>query len=593
MHTQRTSKSRSPVLGALRPIAAVALLATLALAPQAGAHVTDQQAQAAADAAVAWLDTQQDAATGELAGFGGDWTMVALANAGVNAADFRATALDPSVQDYFHQSWDWLGPGELATDHERAILAGQAGGIQTAKVSASRNLVAGLTTFFDGSQLGSPSLVNDDIFGLLALEHAGPAGAISPTLASLVRSKQTTKAPGEAGWNFAGQPGQDPDVDMTGAGIAALCAAGADASDPTVAKAVDWLETKQDDATGGIASSFFGPNADSTAWVVNGLRQCGVDPQGPEWTTATGKTPLDFLLALQQPSGAFVWALGDSFDNLYATQEAVTALVGDGFGAEPPVREEPSDPRLRPAPAVAAGTAVPLALVLDHGSERPGAERACSVTAPTGATVAEVLELAAVATTPAYCVTQLELTGDDGSERLRGVNGAIAAADARWVASVDGGPAKAELTDAVALGSTVVVKLDGDAAGAPVLPPLDASAPQPRTAKAVLARGRRLAMGRRGAVRVAVRCPRGLGGSGCQGVLRVKYRNRRRWVTAGSLTFAVRSGSRRVVKVHLGRTLRRLASRRGGRRVRIEAVVRDHASGAVSVTRVGALVERR
>jgi hypothetical protein len=595
MHTQPISRKHLSMRAAVRLLATAAALAALALVPaRAHAYVTDQQAQDAADAAVAWFATQQDAATGELTGFGGDWAMIALAGAGVNAADFRASAVEPSVQDFFHQSWDWFGPGDLATDQERGILAGQTGGIQTAKVSASRNLVARLATFFDGSQLGSPSLVNDDIFGLLALEHAGPAAGISPTLAALVESKQTTKTPGEAGWNFAGQPGQDPDVDMTGAGIAALCAAGADASDSAVAKAVDWLESKQDAATGGIVSSFFGPNADSTAWVVNGLRECGIDPQGPGWTTATGKTPLDFLLTLQQPSGAFVWMPGDAFENLYATQNAVTALVGDGFGGEPAARENPADPAVRPAPAVAEGTAVPLTLVLDHGTDRPGAERACSVTAPTGATVGEVLEIAAAGTTPAYCVTLLELTGSGAGERLRGVNGVTAAADADWVASVDGGPAKPQLTDEVALGSTVVVKLDGDAAGEPQLPPLKPAGPKPRAPKAVLASGKRLDMGRRGGVKLAIRCPRGLGAVGCQGVLRVKYRSAERgWVTAGSMTFAVRSGSRRAVKVHLGRKLRKLAAQPGGRWVRIEAIVRDPSTGATSLTRVRALVERR
>jgi hypothetical protein len=605
MHKQRTSESRSPVRRALRPIAVAATLAALAfaaVAPHAGAHVTDQQAQAAADAAVAWLEVQQDAATGELAGFGGDLAMVALANAGVNAADVRATSLDPSVQDFFHQSWDSFGPGELATDQARAILAGHAGGIQTAKVSASRNLVAGLMTFFDGSQLGSPTLINDDIFGLLALEHAGPAAAISPTLASLVESRQTTNTAGEVGWNFAGQPGQNPDVDMTGAGIAALCAAGADSSNAAVAEAIAWLETKQDDSTGGIVSSFFGANADSTAWVVNGLRECGVDPQGPQWTTPAGKTPLDFLVALQQPNGAFVWTPGDTFDNLYATQEVVTALVGDGFGAEPTAREQPTDPTLRPAPPVVRGTPVPLTLVLDHGSDRPGAERACSVTAPIGATVAEVLELAAVSTTPPDCVTQLDLDGDDGSERLRGVNGVAAAPEARWVASMDGHQAKVQLTDEVALGSTVVVMLDDDGAGEPVLlPPLQIPTPRPqpqttsqlRSAKAILARGRRMEL-RRGSVRIAVRCPRGLGAAGCQGVLRVKYRSgSRRWTTAGRVMFVVRSGSRRVLRVHVGHKLRELASRPRGKRVRIEAIVRDRRSGAISATRVGALVKRR
>jgi hypothetical protein len=576
----------------MRAILVVALT-LLAAAPTASAFVTEQQAQDAADAAVTWFATQQDPASGELAGFGGDWAMVALANAGVNAADFQASATDPSVQDFFHQSWDWFGPGDLATDQERAILAGEAGGIQTAKVSSSRNLVAKLATLYDGSQLGSTALVNDDIFGLLALDHAGAADAISPSIATVVRDAQTTQTPGAAGWGFANTPSQSPDVDMTGAGIAALCAAGADASDPAVAKAIDWLETKQDENSGGIVSAFFGANADSTAWVVNGLRQCGVDPQGPDWTTSTGKTPLDFLLSLQLPSGAMGWMPGDTFENLYATQEAITALVGDGFGATPPEREDPTDPTVRGAPAVAEGTPVPLTLVLDHGTDRAGAERACSVTAPVRATVAEVLQAASVNTTPAYCVTLLKLAGDGADAHVVGMNGVTAATDASWEVSVDGDAASHRLTATVGLGSTVVVKLDGDAAGEPKLPPLDTPTPARRLPKATLAKGQRLKVGARGGLRLAVRCPRGLGTVGCQGVLRIKYRTAKgRYVTAGSRTFVVRSGKRRAVKVQLGSKLRRLAGQPGGRRVRIEAIVRDPSSGAIGKTRVMALVER-
>ncbi len=575
-----------------RATCAVALT-LMACAPSASASVTEQQAQAAADAAVTWFATQQEAASGELSGFGGDWAMVALANAGVNAADFQASPTDPSIQDFFHQSWDWFGPGDLATDQERAILAGEAGGIQTAKLNSSRNLVAKLATLFDGSQLGSTALVNDDIFGLLALDHAGAVDAISPSIAKVVRDAQTTQTPGAAGWGFANTPNQNPDVDMTGAGIAALCAAGADASDPAVAKAIDWLETKQDDSSGGIVSAFFGANADSTAWVINGLRQCGVDPQGPEWTTTTGKTPLDFLLSLQLPSGAMGWMPGDTFENLYATQESVTALIGDGFGTTPPEREDPADPTVRPAPAVAEDTQVPLTLVLDHGTDRPGAERACSVTAPVGATVAEVLQAATVNTTPAYCVTLLKLAGAGTDTHVVGMNGVTAASDAKWEVSVDGGTASQQLTAPVGLGSAVVVKLDGDAAGEPQLPPLDTPTPRQRLPKAALAKGQRLRVGPQGSLRLAVRCPRGLGASGCQGVLRVKYRTAKgRFVTAGSRTFVVRSGKRRAVKVQLGSKLRKLARRRGGRRVRIEAIVRDPSSGAIARTRVTALVKR-
>jgi hypothetical protein len=578
----------------------VAAVSAIAAAAPASADVTKQQAEEAASRAVAWFRTQQDAASGQIAGFGSDWAMIALASAGVNAADVRASLANPSLQDYFHGSWSGSGPGTAATDQERAILAGQAGGIQPSRLSASRNLVATLATFFDGSQLGSPALVTDDVFGLLALDRAGAAQAVAPALGAVVRSKQQA---GSGGWNFGGSA-TTPDVDVTGAAIGALCSSGAGPDDPAVARALDYVASTQDAATGGFASSFFGANADSTGWVVNGLRRCGVDPQGPRWRTEQGKTPLDFLVSLQKPNGAFTWRPADTADNLYSTQNAVTALVGEGFAIDAPEREDPTQPRLRPAPEVAAGTPVPLTLVIDHGDARPGAERICSVTAPLGATAGQVLEAAAASTSPAYCVSGLRLEGDDDARHLEAVNGVTGrSGEHAWEVSVDGGEPRRSLTETVGLGDTIALRL-ATLAGTPSAPPPTAPLPplEPvahpgpgRTrARALLARGRILRLSRTGRIRVSVRCPRGVGAAGCQGVLRVRYRARSgRWVGAGSSSFTVRSGARRMVSVRLSRELRRLVARRpGGLRVRVEAAVRDRDTAALTVTRVRATVRR-
>jgi len=358
---------------------AAAMLATAVVPASAAAHVTPEAAQNAAGRAVGWYETQQSP-DGNLSGFGGDWSMIALANAGVNAADLRRGVAAPSLQDYYAGSWTADGPGDSSTDQSRALLAGHGGGIQRAKLSAGRNVVARQLQFFDGTQLGLTSTVNDDMFGLLALARNG-VGDLAPVLAKEVRRVQAG-----GGWNF-GTSGA-PDTDMTGVGIAALCEAGAAPSDAAVAEALTWLGGRQDDATGGFASTFIGVNVDSTAWVVDGLRECGIDPQSAEWTTAAGKTPLDFLVAMQKDNGAFRWAPGDDGDDMYATQDAVTALVGEGFGTEPAARSDGRLPALRPAPDVAAGTVMPMALVIDHGPAEPGAERACSVEAAVGGTVA-------------------------------------------------------------------------------------------------------------------------------------------------------------------------------------------------------------
>jgi hypothetical protein len=57
--------------------------------------------------------------------------------------------------------------------------------------------------------------------------------------------------------------------------IQGLMAAGASPAAPEVSEAVDWLTQRQDPATGGFASSFGGPNANTTGLVANSLRLAG------------------------------------------------------------------------------------------------------------------------------------------------------------------------------------------------------------------------------------------------------------------------------------------------------------------------------
>lgn len=564
-----------------RLTACAAVLACTAATP-AAAYVTPEQAQQAVDETVAWYGTQQDA-SGNVGFFGGDWSMIALANAGKSAADLRLSPTDPSLQDYFAGDWAFASPFDVSTDQSRKILTGRAGGVQTARLNQSQNIVANQMTFFDGRQMGNASQVNDDIFALLALKREGSAAAIAPALVEEVLAKQD-----EGGWNYGG--GGEPDTDVTGAGVAALCAGAVPADDPALVEALAYLKDKQDEASGGFSSDFFGVNADTTAWAVNGLRECGIDPQGPEWTTSAGKTPLDYLLSLQKADGSFRWQASETDadpDNLFATQDAVTGLVGDGFGSEPAERDDPAQPRFRPAPDVADGTTVPLTLVIDHGSAQPGAERACKVEAPLGASVAEVL--GSGVTTPAYCAADAQIEAG----RLESVNGVGSPGGTAWQASVDGGAASEQLSAPVALGSVVSLALVGSPSQpAPQLPPLDTPdtiRPLPRVVLATPG-GRALRL-RGGRVRVTVSCPRGLEQAGCVGVLHVLWRMGGELRTGGVASFAVRSGEERVVPVRLFRGLRRAVGRsERGRAVGLRAATRDPMTLAKSVTRARARI---
>ena len=171
-------------------------------------------------------------------------------------------------------------------------------------------------------------------------------------------------------------------VDMTGTVLAALCETGSAANDPEVRAGLSFLEGRQDPATGGFG------NVDSTGWALSGLNACGVAPQGGRFTTSASLTPVDYLLSQQDANGAFLFS---GAPNLYSTQNAVRALAGEAFSADPPRRATAADPRFRAVPAVADGTPTPHVLAIDDGA---GDVRLCSVTAPAGAALATLLAAA-------------------------------------------------------------------------------------------------------------------------------------------------------------------------------------------------------
>ncbi len=576
----------------LAQASAVVCVGLIAVGPSsAAASVSEGQASAAAARGAQWIATQQEE-NGSLGSFGGDWSMTALAAAGINAADVRSAVLDPSAQDFYLSQWTTEGPGGAATDEERAILAGYAGGLQTTRLDAHTNLLADLAAQFNGHQLGGRGATNANAFGLLALEASGGPPAVMDTLAQTLRTEQNA----DGGWNFAAGASSS-DVDMTGAGIAALCAAGADASDPAVARALTYLRAAQDPVSGGFVSATLGLNTDTTGWVTSGLRRCGIDPQS--WTTAEGKTPLDFLISQQNPDGSFQWQAGDGNEDLYATQDAVRPLAGAAFTASAPPRVVPSEPAVRPAALVPIGTPVPMTLIIDSGLEVSGGSsvRMCKVLAATGASVARLLESAEMASEPSYCVSDLELSAG----HIRRLNGVAAVpGHSSWQVIREAGAPELDTSGSVGLGARVQVQLSGtgeatdEAAnsggagtGAGLPPSQPVPAIQRRSAPARLGlRVRSLTRLVDGRLSVRLSCPRSTGMEGCRGLLRVRVTLRKgqtvkpRVVAAGEVR--LRAGSTSTATVLLDAEALHSIQERTNRVAWIVAAMRDPGSGAVT-----------
>ncbi|HEY2477999.1 MAG TPA: prenyltransferase/squalene oxidase repeat-containing protein [Solirubrobacterales bacterium] len=344
--------------------------------------------------------------------FSSDWAALGLAAAGVNAADVPGGG--PSLQGFLaaeyggNTGW-WTSPPPflLANEWARVALVAHAAGLDTSRVSAELNLPARIAgtwnaatgSFGDFEGASSPRNTAIGILGLLA--SPTPRWALAPAIAHL-RAQQE----GDGGWSEEAMTR----AEMTGTALAALCEAGAPAYDPAVAAGVAYLHGEEDATTGAIEEPF----AEVTAEAVMGLNACGVDPRAGAWTTATGETPIDFLLSAQTASGAgeggFSFEPGET-PNVYATTLALAAIRGEGFVVEPPAREAAGLPSVRPAPAVAAGTPVAHLLAIEGA---PGNVRMCSVEAPSGASLREVLGDAEAETFPVYpagCVHSFTFEG--------------------------------------------------------------------------------------------------------------------------------------------------------------------------------------
>lgn len=561
---------------------AIAVVLALFGARAAEAAVTPAQAEAAAGAGAAWFADEQKA-TGALEG---DWGMTALAASGTNAADVRTSLADPSAQDFYASEWTATGPGGAGTDYERAVLAGSAGGIQTSRVAANRNLVAQIAGLWDGTQIGSTGLLNDDIFGVLALDRVGAPEPMLAEVAEVIRSKQLPNG----GFSWSNSASALADTDITGSVVGALCEAGADpATDPAIQGAFAFLHSVQDNATGGFAAPPWTPvNANTTGWVASGLIACGIDPQSLEWTTSAGKTAFDFLLEMQKPDGRFCWTNVTTCEGsaAYATWDAVRPLAGDSWSAEPPAREVAGEPAIRPAPEVAAGASVPIALVVDYGN---GESEMCRIKVPSGGDLEDALAAAPASASPKGCVTESAVAAASGGERLAQLNGVVPAAGSSWLVSVDGGPEAAATSTPIGFGDMLSLRLDGSATKPIEPPPLQpaapggepgaGSSPGPVAAKPALTAaklgGAERAKLRGNQVKARLSCPPGLGPEGCAGTLTIRYREAGKARTGGQAAFALASGSSQRLAVALRPALRQLVASKGSRSVSLVAMTRS------------------
>jgi hypothetical protein len=453
-----------------------AILLSLALPAMASATAGSTEISAALGKGVTYLKGLQ-VESGEIPGFGGDWSLTSLAAAGTAPADVNKSGLEG------HDARSWYEgvvgvagwpSGGVATDYERGTLLAYAAGIDPARVSKRTNLLADVAgTYQSGSPGYYGETLNGTVFGLLALNDAKttagvkrfPAAVYSQAIAAIEANQHT-----DGGWTWQKAVGNEAalksasEPDMTGAAMAALCDAGVPATATTIVKAKAYLVADFEGASGAFKSEF-GNNTDSVAWAVDGLKACKIDPQGAEFT-GSGKakaTPLNYLINQQITSGSgaggFKYTTGSTAEE-YASQDAVRALGAGSFTAAPPKPAKGTQWHGVTSFGTAAGETDALALVIEKGSEPL---KVCSVTVnPEAATIplSKVLDAAvAGGAKPSGCVASY--APSTGTGPITQVNGAPGTPEARWKIGIDGGAlATAERGTTIHVGDTIYLKFE-------------------------------------------------------------------------------------------------------------------------------------
>ncbi|MBF6621540.1 MAG: choice-of-anchor D domain-containing protein [Patulibacter sp.] len=483
MHAPPTLRRRWLAVAVATAAAALPATATAAPAPQS-------EIDAAVASGVAWIADQQDklgngapnpSPTGGLPGFNNDWAITTLAAGGIHAADVQKPGVPLSLQGYRQAmylpggSYDYLAalPGAgAAGNYGREALMATAAGLRVTKLDTNFNLTASLASKWRVAQGDFGAFApNSDGFALLASPALHlPKGVRQKIVANLLSAQKTGTTPDAqgrtavGGWSFSSSTTGAGDIDVTGAVLSMLCQEGMTPADPAVASGIDFLHRRLNPTTGGFGVApenwIAENNTPSAAWAVIGLKACGVDVQGPEWTTPTEMNPITFLLGQQRTDPAVPGAVGSmryvptttypsGGQDMNATESGIRALSNSRWYSAPPERENPADPRWRTTPTVTDGTTVPVALSVDPGN---GDVRFCAVQIPSGAPLTAVLETARTASVPSDCVSDW---ASDGAA-ITTINGETGT---QWrVRFADGNPAVAR-DQAVGFGDVVALEL--------------------------------------------------------------------------------------------------------------------------------------
>ncbi len=311
--------------------------------PAGGKLLIDEERKRAARAAINYLSSQQGA-DGKIEGdLVTAWSAIAFAADGQRG---------DTVKGPGGSLWAGLAAAELssATDIERQIMAVAATG-GNPRDWQGRNLVQELRGYFIGGQVGEVTIINDDIFGVLAWLAAGEpvdSSEVEQTIRTVIANRDDNGAWGS--------------IDLTAAAVQGLREyakrGGLINVNPVIEEARSYLRNHQDEYGG------WGKNLASTAWGIQAVVSLGENPA--EWPNPEGKTGWQALARYQNDNGGFGWQANQDVSS-FMTAYAVPALLGKSWPITPEQAiesetslDETTEVGLKAVPTTAIVTALPL-----------------------------------------------------------------------------------------------------------------------------------------------------------------------------------------------------------------------------------------
>jgi hypothetical protein len=295
----------------------VMMIITLTCIPYVSAYPYNSSEQTV-NQAIEWLRSQQQT-NGSIGSFAtSSWVVMAIVASGEDPHNWSNGG--DSIIDYLKKNKESLSS---PNDYSRFILSIVAAGENPRNVNGI-DFVATLESFYNGTQFGDPSLLNDDFWAIMALRSVGIDNN-DEKIQNAVAFIKTNQNEGDGGWSFG--VGSDSDVDSTAASIMALISVNESKTSTHIIDGLEYIKTKQV-SSGGFDSWGYGTSAESDSWAIQAIVAAGQDPTDANWTKE-GKNPVDDLILFQNQDGSF-----NDFNpapSSWTTSYAIPALLGKPY----------------------------------------------------------------------------------------------------------------------------------------------------------------------------------------------------------------------------------------------------------------------